>query len=444
MSISAPSDLEQALNDFDPVVRREALVDLLARQPEPPPQKAIANLHCHTFFSFNALGLSPTGLAWLGRQQGIGLMGIVDFDVLDAVSEFLETSDLTGVRGSAGIETRTHIPEFMDREFNSPGEPGVLYHMAIGFTTTAIPPAAQTIIDELRSQSAQRNRSLVARVNTYLKPVEIDYETDVLPLTPAGNATERHIVVAYVRAAARELGDPAPFWAERLGIGLEQIRSLLADSPQFQNTVRSKLMKKGGPGYMQPGPDTFPPVQKVDELALLCGALPCPAWLDGLSTGEQAMDELLALLVARGAVALNLVPDRNWNLKDPAERALKLQKLYEVVDLARAYDLPLNIGTELNSFGQRVIDDFDAPALAPVRADFLDGAYFVYGHTVFQRWLGMGFQSEWAKTFLPERRGRNAFFTIAGKRTPPGAAGHRLLAAVRPDMTPDDVLEFLE
>ena len=186
MSISATVDLEQALNDFDPAVRHAALVDLLARHPEPPPPRDIANLHCHTFFSFNALGLAPTGLAWLARQQGIDLMGIVDFDVLDAVSEFLEASDLAGVRGSAGIETRTHVPEFMDREINSPGEPGVLYHMAVGFTTTAIPPAAQAIVDELRSQSAQRNRSLVARVNAYLKPVEIDYEADVLPLTPAG------------------------------------------------------------------------------------------------------------------------------------------------------------------------------------------------------------------------------------------------------------------
>jgi hypothetical protein len=281
-------------------------------------------------------------------------------------------------------------------------------------------------------------------VNAYLKPIEIDYDADVLPLTPAGNATERHIVVAYMNAAARELDDPARFWAERLGLGPDKTRSLLADGPQFQNAVRSKLMKKGGPGYMQPGPDTFPPVQKLHELATQCGALPCAAWLDGLSPGEQAIAELWDLLVPQGVVALNIVPDRNWNLKDPAERALKVQKLYEVVDLARAYDLPLNIGTELNSFGQRIVDDFAAPELAPVREDFLDGAYFVYGHTVFQRWLGMGFQSEWARTFLPERRGRNAFFTIVGRRTPPGAAGHRLLAKVRPDMTPDEVLEVLK
>ena len=316
--------------------------------------------------------------------------------------------------------------------------------MAVGFTTTAIPPAAQAIVDELRSQAAQRNRSLVARVNAYLKPVEIDYEADVLPLTPAGNATERHIVAAYVRAAAREFTDPASFWAERLGIQLEQTRRLLGDSPQLQNTVRSKLMKKGGPGYMQPGPDTFPPVQKVHDLAWLCGALPCAAWLDGLSPGEQAMDELLGLLVDKGAVALNIVPDRNWNLKDPAERALKVQKLYEVVELARAYDLPLNVGTELNSFGQRIVDDFDAPELAPVREDFVDGAYFVYGHTVFERWLGMGFHSEWARHSCPGAGRRNAFFTIAGRHMPPGAAGHRLLAAVHPDMTPDEVLEVLD
>ncbi len=29
---------------------------------------AVANMHCHTFFSFNAYGHSPTSLAWLGRQ----------------------------------------------------------------------------------------------------------------------------------------------------------------------------------------------------------------------------------------------------------------------------------------------------------------------------------------------------------------------------------------
>ena len=51
------------------------------------------------------------------------------------------------------------------------------------------------------------------------------------------------------------------------------------------------------------------------------------------------MDELLALLVDKGAVALNIVPDRNWDIADPEARRVKVQKLYDVVDLAQKYRL---------------------------------------------------------------------------------------------------------
>ncbi|MFN3332084.1 MAG: hypothetical protein ACK47M_06210 [Caldilinea sp.] len=441
---AADVQLEQALNHFDPAVRRSALTSLLREQIAPAAWRGIANMHCHTFFSFNAYGYSPTGLAWLARQEGIDLMGIVDFDVLDAVSEFLDACELTGVRGSAGIETRVYVPEFATREINSPGEPGVLYHMAIGFTQTDAPAAAQAIIDELRMQSATRNRALIARVNAYLDPVTVDYSADVLPLTPAGNATERHIVVAYIRAAERTFDNAAPFWAERLGLTLAACEKAMMDSASFQNTVRSKLMKRGGPGYMQPDIGTFPHVERLHELAHLCRALPCAAWLDGASEGEQAMDELLTLLVSKGVVALNIIPERNWNFADAAVAAAKQQKLYEVVELAQQFDLPLNIGTEMNSFGQPIVDNFDAPALAPVREAFLDGAYFIYGHTVMERWLGMGYQSAWAADFLPMRAHRNAFYSIIGRRTPPGEARRRLLDQIHPEMSPPEVLKLLE
>jgi len=217
----------------------------------------------------------------------------------------------------------------------------------------------------------------------------------------------------------------------------------MADSAGFQNTVRNKLIEEGGPGYVQPGPDTFPPVEKLNALTVACGALPCAAWLDGLTPGEQSIEELMNLLVSKGIVAFNIVPDRNWNLADPKAAALKQQKLYEVVELAQALDLPLNVGTEMNSFGQKIVDDFDAPALAPVREAFLDGAYFVYGHTALARGLGLGYQSAWAKSYLPTRKERNAFYTQVGKRVPPGAAGRALLAAVQPDMEPAQILKAL-
>jgi hypothetical protein len=440
---AADLSLEQALNDFDRSRRAAALAALLARQPQAPSPAEVANLHCHTFFSFNAYGYSPTALAWLARERGIKLLGIVDFDVLDAVDEFLDACEQAEVRGSAGIESRVFIPEFADREINSPGEPGVYYHMGVGFSGGPISAEAAAMLGELRAQSAERNRALVARVNSYLAPVGVDYEADVLPLTPAGNATERHIVVAYIEAARRMTDDPAAFWSAKLGMERSAVEKAMADNAGFQNTVRNKLMKKGGPGYVQPGPDTFPPVEKLNALTVACGALPCAAWLDGLSPGEQAIEELMNLLVSKGIVAFNIIPDRNWNLPDPKAAALKQQKLYEVVELAQALDLPLNVGTEMNSFGQKIVDDFAAPALAPVRDTFLDGAYFVYGHTALARSRGLGYQSEWAKSYLPTRKERNQFYTAVGKRAPAGAAGRALLAAVQPDMAPKDILAAL-
>ncbi|MBE0689175.1 MAG: hypothetical protein IH587_03520, partial [Anaerolineae bacterium] len=418
--------LEAQLNDFAPQVRSAALAELVAlsEQGDIPlePEKPIANLHCHTFFSFNAYGYSPTGLAWLAKRRGIRLLGIVDFDVLDAVDEFLDACEVAGVRGSAGIETRVFLPEFATREINSPGEPGIYYHMGIGFTSGHVPESAAPILADLRQRASQRNLGVVERLNAYLAPVQVDYAKDVLPLTPGGNATERHIVAAYIRAAERETSNPAAFWAEKLDFPLEKVTALMGDFGSFQNTIRSKLIKKGGPAYVQPGPDTFPAIEDFHTLITACGALPTITWLDGASSGEQAIEELLQLLVDKGGVALNIVPDRNWNFADPEVKRVKVEKLYEIVKLAGDYDLPLNVGTEMNAFGQKLVDDFDAPELAPVREAFLDGAHFVYGHTLMQRRAGLGYQSAWAAAHLPARGERNAFYTQIGRTVAPGKA----------------------
>lgn len=452
------TDLETQLNDFDPAERADALKALLAAAQRGEvalaSEKAVANMHCHTFFSFNAYGYSPSGLAWLARKHGYRLLGIVDFDVLDAVDEFLDACELAGVRGSAGIETRVFIPEFAAREINSPGEPGIYYHMGIGFSSGQVPAEVAGILEDMRARAGQRNREIVRRVNAYLDPVTVDYDRDVLPLTPAGNATERHMVLAYVRAAEREAGELrgtegnsaelAAFWAGKLGMDAAQVTALLADQARFQNTVRTKLMKRGGVGYVQPGHDAFPRVEAFHRLITACGALPCAAWLDGASAGEQAIEELLDLLIDQGVAALNIIPDRNWNLADPDERRRKVQHLYDVVRLAGELDLPLNVGTEMNSPGNKLVDDFDTPDLAPVRQAFLDGAHFIYGHTAMQRALGLGYQSPWAQSHLPTRRQRNAFYTRVGYAVPPGPAGLAMLRAMNENTTPHEMLRQVD
>lgn len=441
------AELEESLRDFDPAVRARALSELagLARRGEVPlePEVEVANMHCHTFFSYNAYGHSPASLAWLARRRGFKLMGIVDFDVLDGVDEFLDACEVVGVRGSAGIETRVFLPEFATREINSPGEPGVLYHMGIGFTSSEVPEGAVGILSDMQQRAERRNRGMVDRVNGYLDPVTVDYERDVLPLTPSGNATERHMVIAYVQAAERAVSDPAGFWADKLERSRDETEGLMEDPPRFRKLIRAKLMKRGGVGYVQPGPDAFPTVDEFHGLIEACDALPCAAWLDGTSEGERAIEELLDLLIGKGVAALNIVPDRNWDIEDPEVKRGKLQNLYDVVELAQELALPLNVGTEMNSFGQRLVDDFDAPELAPVREAFIDGAYFVYGHTRLQRASGLGYQSEWARMHLPSRRERNTFYTQVGRRAPPGEIGVRKLEGLDSTLSPEDVLSQL-
>jgi hypothetical protein len=441
------NDLEEKLNDFSTSVRALALAELekLARTGDVSleSETGLINLHCHTFYSFNAYGYSPTALAWLAKRSGFKALGIVDFNVLDGVEEFLTACEAIGVRGSAGLETRVYIPEFSSREINSPGEPGVCYHMGIGFTSSTVPASVAPGLVSMRHLAEQRERNMVQRLNRHLKQVEIDYDRDVLPLTPGGNATERHILLAFIQAAAHRFEDPTSFWAEKLGLTLEQVASQRGEEPKFQNLVRSRLMKQGGVGYIQPGPDTFPSMEDFNQLVIACGALPCAAWLDGTSAGEQAIEELLNLLVSKGVVAFNIIPDRNWNISDLEIRRVKVQNLYRVVELAQKLDLPLNIGTEMNSYGQKLADDLNAPELIPLREVFLAGAYFIYGHTIMQRSLGLGYQSDWAKACLTTRRERNDFYTQVGRLIPPGRVGMRRISKFTSALSPAEMLRRL-
>ena len=433
-----------ALNDFAPQGRAQALQKLLdAEGRAAPAWQPVANMHCHTFFSFNAYGYSPTGLAWLARERGWPLLGLIDFDVLDGVDEFLAACDAAGVRGTCGIETRAFFPEFATRETSSPGEPGVTYHIGLGFTSSTAPAEAQPMLDDLRARSRARNLGVIERVNAHLAPVHVNYEQDVLPLTPAGNATERHMVEAIIAAVERDAADSSAFWADRLNMSRGEVEKMVATPASYRNTVRAKLMKKGGVGYVQPGSGSFPSLDAVARFIEQCGALPCYGWVDGASEGEQAIGELLDVHIKHGTVMANIVPDRNWNFADASVRRAKAQKMDEFVETLQALDLPINIGTEMNSPGNKLIDDFDVPEMDKHRTAFLDGAYFIYGHTAMQRVLGMGYQSPWSKQAMGSRRERNAFYTAVGKAVDPGPSGSARLSAISSVMAPADILARL-
>jgi hypothetical protein len=416
--------LEQRLDSFNPLQRKEALEQLCEKVKKGEiklPQPATdANLHCHTFFSYNSYGYSPSRFAWLAKKQGLAVAGIVDFDVLDGVEEFLDASRKLNLKAVAGIETRVYVPQFGNRVINSPGEPGISYHMGMGFPTANLKPQLKDFQIRLQKTARQRNIELTRRVNKYLSPVELDYAEDVLPLTPSGNATERHICLAYARKANAIFPDDATlanFWSEKLKTDASALG--LPDGRDFLNMLRNKTMKRGGVGYIVPDKGAFPAMADMDKFSLSAGAMPTMTWLDGTSQGEQALDELIDVAIESGVVAFNVIPDRNYTA-GTGKSDTKLENLKYALVLADSRGLTIVCGTEMNSPGQKLVDDFKTKELAEFVPLFLKGAYIVYAHSILQRQCGLGYTSEWAKNNFTGIEEKNDFFRKVGESLEPG------------------------
>jgi len=445
--------LEEALNSFDPEERRSALEELASRIRSsgiaaPPPRQEV-NLHYHTFFSFNANNWSPSRVAWEGRRYGLEVAGIVDFDVLDGMEEFLSAGELLGLKTVAGMETRVFIKEIEDKVMSSPNEPGIAYFMAAGCFKR--PPAgsdAERILKSMAETARARNVALMSRVNAYLDEVKLDYEADVIPLTPSGNATERHLLVAYDRKAHEVFGGDmdrvAAFWSAKLEISESDAAALIPDTPKFHEKIRSKLMKFGGIGYVPPDSGSFPTIEDAIEMICSMDAFPMIAWLDGTNPGEEDTHAFLELLRDKGVIALNIIPDRNWNIKDPAEKALKTRKLREVVEAAGKFNMPISVGTEMNKAGLPFVDDFSAPELLPCVNDFVEGARVFYGHTLLAGYADFGYFSVRSQAaFGGDAAARNKFYADVGRLPVPSAGVRSRLAELAGRATPELILSVL-
>lgn len=436
--------LENTLNDFDANKRREALQEIAelveSGQVEAARTRDEVNLHFHSFFSYNAYGWSPSRIAWESRKYGLAVAGIVDFDVVDGMDEFLQAGEIIDIPTTVALETRVRIPEYSDKVISSPNEPGIGYYMAAGCFQKPTNKSGIKALDNLKETARKRNLQLLERVNDYLDPVRLDYNREVMPLTPSGNATERHLLAAYDAKARIVMDDKVgEFWAMTLEIGVEEADALLNNSAALHEKMRSKLMKYGGVGYVAPTEDTFPEIRTVIQMSKDTSGLPTMTWLDGTNPGEADMPALLGLVESMGTVALNIVPDRNWNVKDAEEKRVKVENLEKAVRAARALDLPLCVGTELNKLGLPFVDDFSAPELQPYIEDFMRGAYFFWGHTVLAGKAGMGFDGEWSNAHFSTRAQKNDFYTKVGRLARPSAT----LDSSLKEATPEQALKML-
>ncbi|MFI4910463.1 MAG: PHP domain-containing protein [Sedimentisphaeraceae bacterium JB056] len=437
--------LETKLDSLDYATRKQAfdkLASMIADgtiEVEAPTKET--NVHFHTFFSYNGEGYSPMKIAYMAKKQGLGSVGIVDFDVLDAVDEFYEAAAALGLKASAGMETRVFIPEFADKVINSPGEPGISYHMGTGFPCGKVPASAQPLLCSLKQTAQDRNKAMVDRVNTYLEEVALDYEEDVMPLTPSGNATERHLCLAYAQKAESVFGDGselADYWVGKLGESAKDTE--LPCGASLQALIRSKTMKKGGVGYAKPDAGSFPKMAEVNEFIIDAGGIPTLTWLDGTNDGEKCIRELIDIAKQSGTAVINIIPDRNFTA-GLGEDDLKCKNLYEIIEIAGELGMPVIAGTEMNSPGLKFVDDFKSKELSPLIEPFWCGAMIVYAHSVLMRNAGIGYIGKWAEQKFDDINAKNEFFVELGELLTPEK--ETLLKDIASDVSPEQIIDVL-
>ena len=248
-----------------------------------------------------------------------------------------------------------------------------------------------------------------------------------MPLTPKGNATERHLCLAYARKALEQFPEESAlraFWSEKLGVAAEDLKDV-PDGRGMTDLNPGQDHEEGWCWYVQPDSGSFPKMAEMNQFVLKCGALPTLTWLDGSSDGEQAIRELVEVGKSTGVVAFNVIPDRNYTPGSPDQ---KLKNLQEVIALTEELDLPLVGGTEMNSPGQKLVDSFETEELSAVHPVFLRGARIFHAHSTLQKLGGMGYLSDWPMETFPIPRQRMISLINSGKSFGHGAMqGYRTL-----------------
>lgn len=437
-------NLEKQLDSFNPEERKSALAKLIqkvqAGEVKPNPVGNFVNIHIHTFYGYNAYGYSPSKAAWLGYKQGLAFASIIDFDVLDGLEEFFQAAKLLNIKACAGMESRVFVPEFASKEINSPGEPGIAYHIGIGFPRVPAESHLLKFMKELQKTSQKRNIELAERVNKFLAPVVLDYEKDVLPLTPQNNPTERHLCQAYAIKAEKMFNDReklVQYWTQKLGCDANSLD--LPEGPKLLGEIRKKTMKKGSIGYVVPDKGSFPAMADVNKFIIEAGGIPTLCWLDGMSEAELEEEKLIDVAIKCGVGAFSVIPNPVYTPRDPKK---KLENLYKVIEFVDRMGLPIVSGTEMNNLGQTIVDDFNSKELSPLAPVFLKGARIIYAHSVMQRQANLGYMSKWAGQTFKNVADKNSFFEKLGQILNPG--NEHQLSGMKSNSKPEEILAVLK
>ena len=279
------------------------------------------NAHVHTPYSFSAFRdlEEPFRKA---VDEGVEALGINDFNTVRGYDEFYGYAVKYGVFPLFNIEFIGLLEEKQKEGIlvNDPNNPGRTYFSGKGLRFPWVPPQGyEDLLDDLVTRGSEQVARMVARLNDWfaetVPEVRLSFEQIKKELA-VDLVRERHVARA-VRMAVEKTGGPlqqADVYTRMFG-GVP-LAAPPEDAAAVENEIRSRLLKKGGGGYIPEDPQAFLPVDRIIDFILKAGGIPCyPVLLDdadgNITDFERDKIRLAEELEAMHVFAVEFIPGRN-------------------------------------------------------------------------------------------------------------------------------------
>ncbi len=289
------------------------------------------NAHLHTPYSFSAFSSIGEALD-KAAEEGVKVVGINDFYSTDGYGEWKEGCARRGLFPLFGIEfiALNAEDQAAGLRVNDPNNPGRTYISGKGLACPPIlsgEPLQQ--LQAVRAESNAQVERMCAKLNEWLKAegygIVLDFKEIREKLT-MGSIRERHLAKA-LRLALERYRCPVGAGHDVLPDSNKHnvipdqnkhnvIPDLIGDPATIENTLRSKLLKAGGPAFVPEDPKAFLPMETVQRIIEAAGGIPTYPFLADDAKGhftdfEGDLQQAADTLKKRGFRSVEFITTRN-------------------------------------------------------------------------------------------------------------------------------------
>lgn len=351
------STMQNFLNNFPP---ENDLLRWSEKLGDKQPLKV--NGHLHSPYSFSAF----TGLEQMfqmATNENIKVLGINDFNTTNGYVEFYEHALKCNIFPLFNIEFIGLMRKEQAKgvRINDHNNPGRTYFSGKGLRYPAQPGEEyKKILNSIINESHHQTEEIIGKLNSFLQQIGTDIRIGIDEIREKWAkelVRERHI------AKALRIKIFEKFSTEiKRRIFLQQLfrgkasQSLPGDVPALENEIRARLLKKGGIAFVKENEKAFPEIDKVIEIIVNAGGIPCyPVLLDdkygNYTEYESDPVELLEKLKKIKVFSIEMIPSRN-----------DFNSLKEIVSFFDKNGFVITLGTEHNT-----------PAMDPVTVSCREG-----------------------------------------------------------------------